>query len=180
MNVESLVRSIKRYSSKITIHRLENSVIRLWITSVTRRQQFPHVSMKTFREIPENNRRSRECLGIASSCRSSPSPRIKDATIRLFQRRENMEGEGSERVSELSRRWRGGGRGCSSTNWTPAAWQYNYGLLPRADAFVSRLFRPQEHAIPSLRSVEKFPPPFLPFRAKRGTRLKLRVGRKSA
>lgn len=143
MNVESPVRSIKRYSSKITIHRLENSVIRLWITFVTRRQQFPYVSMKTFREIPENNRRSRERLGIASSCRSSPSPRIKDATIRLFQRRENMEGEGSERVSELSRRWRGGGRGCSSTNWTPAAWQYNYGLLPRADAFVSRLFRPQ-------------------------------------
>lgn len=62
MNVESPVRSIKRYSSKITIHRLENSVIRLWITSVTRRQQFPYVSMKTFREIPENNRRSRERL----------------------------------------------------------------------------------------------------------------------
>lgn len=28
------------------------------------------------------------------------------------------------------RRGRGRG-GCWSTNWTPAAWQYNYGLLPR-------------------------------------------------
>lgn len=48
-------RSIKRYSSKITIHRLENSVIRL-----SNYQSFPprlceNISLK----IPENNRRSR-------------------------------------------------------------------------------------------------------------------------
>lgn len=55
------------------------------------------------------------------------------------------------------RRGRGGGR-CWSTNWTPAAWQYNYGLLPRARgcvcvcACVSRGFGPwREHAIPALR-----------------------------
>lgn len=73
--------------------------------------------------------------------------------------------EGGREASEFpscrggggGRRGRGGG-GCWSTNWTPAAWQYNYGLLPRARgcvcvcACVSRGFGPwREHAIPALR-----------------------------
>lgn len=87
---------------------------------------------------------------IASSCRSFPPPcplppdQGCHDSQGSFERRENEGGGGggSERVSKLSGRWRGGGRGCSSTNWTPAAWQYNYGLLPRADACVFEAFSP--------------------------------------
>lgn len=65
-------RSIKRYSSKITIHRLENSVIRL-----SNYQSFlPRLCENISLKIPENNRRSREW---ASSCRSFS---LKDARIR--------------------------------------------------------------------------------------------------
>lgn len=151
-------RSIKRYSSKITIHRLENSVIRL-----SNYQSFPprlceNISLK----IPENNRRSRG---------SHPRADLSPSRMPGFERRENR-GEGSERVSKLfRRRWRGGGRGCSSTNWTPAAWQYNYGLLPRP---FRGFFSPrEEHAIPSasIGRVKNYHPallPLLPFRRSEG------------
>lgn len=146
------VYSIKRYSSKITISRIA-LVIRLWITNPPWRVD--NNSPTSFHEnipwnIPENNRLSRERLencilvSIFPSPLPPPPPRSRMPRFaRLVRKAWERGGRGgSERVSKLSGRWRGGGRGCSSTNWTPAAWQYNYGLLPRADACVFEAFSP--------------------------------------